>query len=177
MGVLGAEAVRSVAPRRAGHAPAAPAPVAPARPRLRLVDGVGWQPRRVLTRLVTAAIATLAAVTLFLVVFLHVLLTQGQADLERLQGRADAEAAANRRLRVQVAELESPGRIVTTARQRLGMVPPTTVVYLPAADPTNPLPPLAGDAPPTTAAPTPPSSPAPRGSAATTRSSVNGSRR
>jgi cell division protein FtsL len=115
----------------------------------------------------------LSAVGLFFVVFLQVLLTQGQAELDRLNARAEVEAAQNRRLRVAVAELESPDRIVGVARQRLGMVPPATVTYLQAAGPSDPLPPVPAGPPPTTAAttaPSPATSARPRPTAATSAS-------
>ena len=138
------------APRRAP----APRPERRPRPALHLVEATPPPRSRVLTRLVTVLAGLLATAGLFLVVCLHVLLTQGQADLDDLRARAESEAARNRRLRVQVAELESPSRIVSAARERLGMVPPPTVVYLPAADPTRPLPPVSSQplAPPTTVA-------------------------
>ena len=138
------------APRRA---PASRPDRAP-RPDLRVVDAAARPANRALVRVATVLAGLLATAGLFLVVCLHVLLTQGQADLDSLRARADAESARNRRLRVQVAELESPSRIVSAARERLGMVPPATVVYLPAADPTRPLPPVPSEPlpPPTTAA-------------------------
>jgi cell division protein FtsL len=123
---------------------ALPVPTREPAPPLRLVDTDTRHRSRALTRAATALVGLLATGGLFLVVFLHVLLTQGQADLDRLHDRADAEAARNRRLRVEVAELESPSRVVTAARERLGMVPPQTVTYLPAADPARPLPPVSG---------------------------------
>lgn len=122
------------------------------RPDLRVVDPGARSTSR--ARVATVFAGLLATAGLFLVVCLHVLLTQGQADLDSLRARAEAESARNRRLRVQVAELESPSRIVSAARERLGMIPPATVVYLPAADPTRPLPPVSSEplAPPTTVA-------------------------
>jgi cell division protein FtsL len=66
---------------------------------------------------------------LFGVVAFHVLLTQGQLQLQHLQDRDAAVLARNQQLRLQVAELESPTRIVAAAQQ-LGMVPPATVTYL-----------------------------------------------
>jgi cell division protein FtsL len=110
----------------------APAP----RPALRLVTADESR-RRAATRLWTALATVSACAAVFAVVALHVLLSQGQMDLDRLHDRADREAAVNRTLRVQVAELESPNRVVAAARQRLGMVPPASIVYLPAA--TGPL--------------------------------------
>ncbi|MGI9033113.1 MAG: septum formation initiator family protein [Acidimicrobiales bacterium] len=110
-------------------------------PALRLV-GPSSRSRRFLTRAVTAAAASLAAAGLFAVVALHVFLSSGQADLDRLQARVDAETTRNGRLTVEVAELDSPARVSSIARDRLGMVPPSTVVYLPAADLASALPPV-----------------------------------
>jgi cell division protein FtsL len=67
---------------------------------------------------------------MFGIVSLHVALTQGQFRLERLEARADAQQTRYERLRLQVAELESPDRIVAVAQERLGMVPPPGVTYL-----------------------------------------------
>ena len=131
------------APRRA-PSPGARPERAP-RPPLRLVEVAPQPGRRLLTRFVTVLAGLLAAGGLFAVVCLHVLLTQGQAELDGLRTRAEAESARNRRLRVQVAELESPSRIVSAARERLGMAPPATVAYLPPADPSRPLPPVSKD--------------------------------
>jgi cell division protein FtsL len=158
------------APRRAPGSRPAPRPAPP----LRLVpDAELGRRRRALARLCTALAVVLSAVGLFFVVFLQVLLTQGQAELDRLNARAEVEAAQNRRLRVAVAELESPDRIVGVARQRLGMVPPATVTYLQAAGPSDPLPPVPAGAPPTTTATTAPSpvtTASPRPTAATSAS-------
>ena len=147
------------APRRA---PAVRPERAP-RPDLHVVDRAARAPSRALMRVVTVLAGLLATAGLFLVVCLHVLLTQGQADLDSLRARAEAESARNRRLRVQVAELESPSRIVSAARERLGMVPPVTVVYLPAADPTRPLPPVSSEP-----LPPPPTAPAAKATKPTT---------
>ena len=55
--------------------------------------------------------------------------TQGQFELERLQATARQRRAAYQQLRLRVAELEAPQRIVGRARQ-LGMVEPAAVTYL-----------------------------------------------
>ncbi len=113
---------------------------AAAEPPLRLVTpdpgARGRRTVRVLTVLASAA----ACAVLFGTVCTHVLLTQGQAELDRLEARtADAEAA-HEQLQVEVAELESPARIVPAARERLGMVPPPVVVYLTPGAPRIPVP-------------------------------------
>ncbi|MGI9080493.1 MAG: hypothetical protein ACR2GF_06720 [Acidimicrobiales bacterium] len=124
-------------PRRATSEAAAAA----AAPALRLVDRSALPRRRALTRVATVLAATLAGVGLFGVVSLNVLLAQGQAELDTLHSRADVAAVQNSRLTVDVAQLESPERVVARARL-LGMVPLAAVVYVPAADPASPLPPV-----------------------------------
>jgi cell division protein FtsL len=118
---------RSVEPMLPGH----PGDAAPPR-RLRVVPDGALSPRgkRRRARLLAAGVAVLVAAGLFGAVFFHVLLTQGQLQLDRIQTRAAAEQARNERLRLEVAELQSPERIVAAAQQQLGMVPPASVTYL-----------------------------------------------
>lgn len=67
------------------------------------------------------------SMALFAVVAFHVVLSQGQFSLERLQAKADDQQAQYERLRLQVAQLESPDRITSEAQDRLGMVPADNV--------------------------------------------------
>ncbi len=111
---------------------AAPRPeAAPARPQLRvLTPGAAVEAdRRKLVRLLVVVAATVAALCLFGIVVFHVMLTQNQFRLDALQDQALERQAEFDRLRLQVAELESPDRIVADAQQ-LGMVPAPKVVYL-----------------------------------------------
>ncbi|GAC1597046.1 MAG: hypothetical protein NVS3B21_21340 [Acidimicrobiales bacterium] len=48
-----------------------------------------------------------------------------------LQQEADSQQLRHTKLRLEVAKLESPARVVATAQQ-LGMVSPTTITYLTA---------------------------------------------
>jgi cell division protein FtsL len=99
---------------------------------LRLVapgDRARWSPRR-RRRLVALLCVAAVGVGLFALVASHVVLTQGQFRLDRLQSRAAAEQARYERLRLRVAELEAPSRVVAAAQERLGMVPPPGVTYL-----------------------------------------------
>ncbi|MEI7592783.1 MAG: septum formation initiator family protein [Actinomycetes bacterium] len=79
-------------------------------------------------------IATLTAVALFVSVFgvviFQTLIVQGQAHLDRVSIRIAAEKERSKDLTRQVADLESPDRIVAAARDRLGMISPTDVAYL-----------------------------------------------
>lgn len=77
-----------------------------------------------------AAFSALTVLLLFSVVAAHVAITQNQFRLEKLDARAVEEQAEYERLRLRVAELESPGRVVADAQHRLGMVQPAEVTYL-----------------------------------------------
>ena len=87
-------------------------------------------------RLLACSVAVLAVVCVLGLVVSHVALAQGQFELEKLQGKAAQEQAHYERLRLQVAQLESPSRVVAAAQERLGMVPPPGVTYL---SPTGPV--------------------------------------
>jgi hypothetical protein len=67
---------------------------------------------------------------LFGVAVSHAMLIESQMDLDQLDERASAEQARYERLRLDVAQLESPDRIVGEAQDRLGMVPADDVVWL-----------------------------------------------
>jgi len=103
-----------------------------ARPPLRLVGEaeLAARARRRRARVMTVLTLALVVAGLFGLVASHVVLTQGQFRLQQLQARADAEQGRYERLRLQVARLESPERIVAAAQERLGMVPPAGVRYL-----------------------------------------------
>ena len=61
---------------------------------------------------------------------------RARRPVDRLEAQVTAAQAENQRLRLDVARLESPARIVAEAQARLGMVPPPAVVYLPPLPPT-----------------------------------------
>ena len=118
--------------QRAATAPARRPAESDAPRRLRVVPDGALSPRaaRRRARLLVGAVAVVIAASLFGAVFFHVLLTQGQLQLDHIQTRAAAEQARNDRLRLEVAELQSPERIVAAAEQQLGMVPPASVTWL-----------------------------------------------
>lgn len=123
--------VTSPAPRRRrGPAPTG-APLRVVRPGRRAASA------RRRARLSLTVAAAVAVTALFGVVAAHAALTQGQFRLERLQSRAAEQQANYDRLRLQVAELESPQRVVAAARDRLGMVTPPNITYL-APTPSTP---------------------------------------
>jgi cell division protein FtsL len=100
-------------------------------PQLRLVR---QQARRRANRrhlVVSIAIGTVAVVCMGLVA-LHVLIAENQFQLDNLQQQASAQQANYEKLRLNVAQLEAPSRIVSVAEGKLGMRQPGSVTYLPA---------------------------------------------
>ena len=133
-------AVGAPAPPRGRSRPRhAPAARAEAGPRLQVVaSGRKAAPggrRRV--RVLSWAGVVVVAAALLAVVASQAALAQGQFRLQRLQARAAAEQDRYERLRLQVAELESPSRVVAVAQERLGMVPPPDVTYLSPSGPST----------------------------------------
>ena len=114
------------------RAVAVPAPLRQPARILRLVRPGEVTPKARKRRARFAAIFTVLLVSagLFATVAFHVVLTQNQFRLDGLTDRATAEQARYQRLRLQVAELESPSRIVAAAQDKLGMVQPPAVAYL-----------------------------------------------
>ena len=88
-----------------------------------------------LRRLVACSLAVLVVACLLGLVVSHVVLAQGQFRLDKVHQQAAAEQARYERLRLQVAELEAPSRVVAVAQERLGMVPPPGVTYLSPSGP------------------------------------------
>jgi hypothetical protein len=72
---------------------------------------------------------------LFGVAVSHAMLIESQMDLEQLDERAASEQSRYEEARLDVAELESPDRIVEEAQDRLGMVPADDVVWLTPDEP------------------------------------------
>ena len=127
-------------PTRAGYGSGAPAPARAPRPApdtrrapaLRLVRPGEVTPQVQLRRrrLVLAGVVVSVCAALFGVVGEHAILAQQQFRLANMQAQAAADAARNQALQLQVAQLQSPGRIVSEARTKLGMVPPAGITYL-----------------------------------------------
>ena len=130
-----------LAPARPARGPRPDAAPAPAERRhLRVVpEGyVSARTRRKRARLLVVLTGMAITAALFGVVAFHVVLTQNQLDIQHLRAEADAGSVKQQQLRLQVAQLESPERVVDAA-QKLGMVPPATVRYL-SPDGTAPTP-------------------------------------
>jgi cell division protein FtsL len=118
---------------------------APEAPALRLVEAPTERAARRSTDQLTfaakAACATVAAflVLLFVLAVLQTAIAQGQAHLDDLSAQTTDRQAEAQELRLTVAQLESPERIIGEAESRLGMVEPETVTYLAPVDATQPI--------------------------------------
>ncbi len=86
-------------------------------------------------RLALLATAMLTVGTIFGAAIFHVLLVQSEFRLDRLNKEAAKEEVRYEKLRLDVARLSAPERIVASAQQRLGMVVPPQVAYLMAPVP------------------------------------------
>jgi cell division protein FtsL len=85
--------------------------------------------RRRLTPAAGVLLTALLFAVLFAVAGAHSLLVSGQIQLDDLDAKLTAEQARYQELRKEVAEKESPERIVAAAAER-GMVTPEDLVYL-----------------------------------------------
>jgi len=71
------------------------------------------------------------------IVALQTMIVQNRVELDRVGRQLDEELEVNRRLRLEVIELESPDRVLQLASDRLGMIRPSQRRYLPGIDPVN----------------------------------------
>jgi cell division protein FtsL len=86
--------------------------------------------RRRRARLTITVAASLVAGSLLGVVAINVMIAQDQLRLDRLDAQRNSALAHRGQLQLQVAQLQSPARIVAQAEQRLGMVVPSKLTYL-----------------------------------------------
>ena len=104
-------------------------------------------------RALMRTVATVAVIGGFLALLFvtgfQSVLVSGQHDVDALQARLTAGREQGQTLRMEVARLESPDRILRVAKGRLGIVPPPTRLYFEAFLPGDPLRPLSppGDDP------------------------------
>jgi cell division protein FtsB len=182
-------------PAREAALGGAPAPdMQPERAPLRILptEHLERRARRRRARLTLTVAASLVAGSLLGVVAINVMIAQDQLRLDRLDAQRNVALDHRGQLQLQLAQLQSPARIVAQAEQRLGMVVPSKLTYLsgngatvqstaggavpaplpppspPAASPTSPATAPAAPATPATAA-------APAAPATTTPSTVAGS--
>ena len=109
-----------------------PAPRQVATPRTRSDLRVAPRPRTAARRrrLLLTVVTTLTIVLAFGVAASQVVVAQNQARLDKLDQRATDAKTSYEKLRYQVAQLESPERVVAAAKDRLGMIEPARVTYV-----------------------------------------------
>lgn len=109
-----------------------PARREPARPRLRLVDNARLEVavRRRRARRLLAVAAVLVVVALLALAGVNAVLVSTQVRLDELEQQVVEVQARHQALRLEVATLEAPERVVSAATERLGMVPPETITYV-----------------------------------------------
>lgn len=104
--------------------------------RLAVVAGRRTRPGQL--RRVGLRVALVLLGGLFAVGVLQAVVTQAQGRIDQLDQQIDEAVSLDRELRLRRAELLSPARLASEARDRLGMVPPATVIYLDPATPPAP---------------------------------------
>ncbi len=110
-----------------------PAPHEQSRPRhLKVVEPgtLSAAQRRRRARAVLIATIGMGTFIAFALVYLHVVLAQRQFRIDRLNTEVSKAQTSYQNLRLEVAQLDSPQQIVSTAEGRLGMVQPSKVLYL-----------------------------------------------
>lgn len=139
---------RGVATAHAGlraASPSVPGIRKPDRPTLRLIDAQASGQRQAGRQGLLLRIGlVISAFMVFAAVASHVVLVQSQFKLESNERAAKEEEVRYERLRLEVARLASPERIVAEAAGRLAMTIPIEVEYLDAPDVSGaaPLPPV-----------------------------------
>lgn len=104
--------------------------------RLRVVGNERSEARRLRRLVWRVALVLLGG--LFVIGLVQGVVTQTQGRIDQLDTQLDDAVGLERELRLQRAELLSPARLATEARDRLGMVPPATIHYLDPATPVAP---------------------------------------
>ena len=112
------------------------APQAGTQPRLRVV--ARERPRSNQIRRIVVRVVIVLLSGLFAIGVLQAVVTQAQGRIDQLDHQIDEAVNLDRELRLRRAELLSPARLATEARDRLGMVPPETINYLDPAVPPAP---------------------------------------
>jgi cell division protein FtsL len=128
-------AAMAVAPAAQTHPAPAPRPRPAERPNHLRVVAPSERVRRRLTPGMAVLLTAALFATLLAVAVAHTVLVEGQVRLDQLDRQLVDEQARYQELRTEVAQLESPERIVQSANE-MGMVTPDDLQYLqpPAPD-------------------------------------------
>lgn len=121
---------------RPSPAPRTPDSLPATAPRLRVMAGSRQNPARLRRTGIVVALVLLAG--LFITGAVQAVVTEAQGRIDQLNTQIDEATAQDRELRLRRAELLAPARLRAAARDRLGMVTPTTIVYLVPSQPPAP---------------------------------------
>jgi len=110
--------------------PGVDAPRKPGESHLRLIE-MGSRTRFRPTPRAALALSIVAATVVCLaLVYFHVVLAQRQFSIDNTNAQISQQETTYQNLRLKVAELSSPAKIISTAEGKLGMVQPSSVKYL-----------------------------------------------
>lgn len=118
---------------RPSPAPGGPGSQRTAEPRLAVVSESPQSSKKIRRTGIVVVVALL--VGLFVVGIVQGVVTETQGRIDQLNGQIDDAAVMDRELRLRRAELLAPARLREAAQDRLGMVTPTTIVYLVPSQP------------------------------------------
>lgn len=105
------------------------APARQTRPHIRVIPGRGFQPMRIAPWLLFTA---LVVFVFFSLIYSRTALSDSAFDIEKVDSQIAQEEATYQQLRLEVARLQSPERIVPLAEE-IGLVLPTQVRTVEAA--------------------------------------------
>ena len=108
---------------------ASKAETAPSKPHLRIAPQQQRKFRKLFIAGITLGLLGLVAIP-FGIVFLHANLLTGQRDLDQMRQDLNAQLEQRQQLLFDRSLAVSPQRIITIARDQLGMVPAENIVYL-----------------------------------------------
>ncbi len=121
---------------RPAPAPGVPSPPRSTEPRLAVVADSPQSSRNIRRTGIVVVLALLAG--LFVVGIVQGVVTETQGRIDQLNGQIEDATTRDRELRLRRAELIAPARLREAAQDRLGMVTPTTIVYLVPSQPPSP---------------------------------------
>ena len=116
--------------------PQTPAPRPGSESRLRVVPAERARPVRLRRIGILVVVGLLAG--LFVVGVMQAVVTEAQGRIDQLNAQITEATATDRELRLDRVRMLSPAALRDAARDRLGMVTPTTIVYLVPSEPPAP---------------------------------------
>ncbi len=98
------------------------------------IQAIGKKKRSPYAGAVVGALGTIVVLTLLGLAIMHALIAETQRDINELEKSLEVARYEQRNLEGNLAVAIAPENIVSTAKEKLGMITPTTVIYLSGAD-------------------------------------------